>query len=292
MTCAAFFPAAAAAAVLEVEPFNHPANPGSGLNGLNGGSGWSAPWSDPDSLPTLAATNTSLAYPPGGSLTPSGGRLETTAAASGNSAVRGLGTPMNLGDPDQTFYSSALFRRSAVLGETAEVRFERSDGTVAWYYGLDANGSFSVAVNPNSPAERTTTISQAHPDRTYLLVSRLRTNIDILGTDEVLLAVYPEGSNVNNSTDGIPATGISAITVDRVRLTFSNAAGQTNQFDEFRVGTTLADVTGVPEPSAASLALATLLAARRRRRPAPPRERPRDIRERRNGATFPRPGRV
>jgi hypothetical protein len=265
MTCAALLPAAAGAAVLEAEPFNYPANPGSGLNGLNGGTGWNAPWSDTDTLPTLAATNTSLSYPPGGSLTPTGGRLETTAAASNNAATRALGTPIVLGR-SQTFYSSALFRRSAVLGETAEVRFEDSDGAVGWYYGLDANGSFTAAVNPNNPAERITTISQAQANRTYLLVSRLRTNIDVLGTDEVALAVYFDVSNVNVQPDWFAITGISSIGADRVRLTFSNAAGQTNQFDEFRVGTTLADVTGVPEPSAASLAVlaAVLLAGRRR----------------------------
>src|SRR5687767_7384975 len=113
MTFALLFPAAAGAAVLGEEPFNYPASPGAGLNGLSGGAAWREPWSDTDNVPTLAAANTSLAYPPGAGLTPTGGRIETTAAASNNSAVRGLGRAISLRDTGQTFYASALFRRSA-----------------------------------------------------------------------------------------------------------------------------------------------------------------------------------
>ena len=49
-------------------------------------------------------------------------------------------------------------------------------------------------------------------------------------------------------------------------VALSNVAGQMNQFDEFRVGTSIADVTGVPEPASVLLvALGGMMVARRRR---------------------------
>lgn len=255
LAAAAWLEVGASAAIFELEPFDYPANAGSGLNGLAGGTGWGGAWSDTDALPTLAATNSSLAYPANVPLSPTGGRLATSADSVNNSASRLLGTTMDLALGSQTFFSSALFRRSALTGELSSVLFDRtSDSAIRWYYGIDTNGFFSTAVNPSDPLQRVTSTFAAAPDTTYLLVSRIRTNTGPGGNDEVFLRVFAEGSLVSEPASDaewdLTANGNSGVLLNRIRLAFSNVAGQSNQFDELRIGTSFADVTGVPEPGA------------------------------------------
>lgn len=260
------------AAVLESEPFDYPDAAGGGLNGLNGGTGWGGAFTDGDALPTIAAATTSLAYPTGVPLTPTGGRIATTAEAANNPVLRLLGTTMSLADNGGVFYSSALFRSSAVAGELASVIFDRSsDSLIRWYYGIDNTGRFSVAVDPSNAAQRAYSTTTTVADTTYLLVAMLRNNTGPGGNDEVFLKVFEEGSPiVEPATDAdwdLTANGNSGVILNRVRLSFTNAAGQSNEFDELRVGTTFADVTGIPEPAtAALLAGAAIALARRRRR--------------------------
>ena len=261
----------ARATLLEVEPFDYPGSLGSGLNGLSGGTGWGgSAWADIDALPTLATTNTSLSYPSGVALTPVGSRIELTAVSANNPANRNLGTTMSLATNGQAYYSSALFQMSAVAAERASVLF--NDGTnIRWFYGVDASGFFSVAVDPSNAAQRSTSLVSIVPDVTYLLVSKMRTNTGAGGVDEVFLKIYQEGSAiVEPATDldwDLRASGNSGVNLSNVRLSFDNSAGQTNEFDELRIGTTFADVAPVPEPAAASLlALGALLAGIRRRR--------------------------
>lgn len=261
------------AAVLESEPFDYPAAAGSGLSGLNGGTGWGGnAFTDGDALPTIAATTTSLAYPTGVPLTPTGGRIATTAEAANNPAYRLLGTTMSLADNGGVFYSSALFRSSAVAGELASVLFDRSsDNMIRWYYGIDNTGRFSVAVNPSESVQRAYSTTTTVANTTYLLVAMLRNNTGPGGNDEVFLKVFAEGSPiVEPATDAdwdLTANGNSGVVLNRVRLSFTNAPGQSNEFDELRVGTTFADVTGIPEPATtALLAGAAIALARRRRR--------------------------
>lgn len=263
--------AGARAALFEVEPFDYPSNPGSGLNGLAGGTGWGGAWSDTDALPTLASTNTSLAYPANVPLTPTGSRIETTADSANNSASRLFGTTMDLALGGETFYSSALFRRSATTGELSSVLFDRtSDSFIRWYYGIDTNGFFSTAVNPSDPVQRATSTFAAAADTTYFLVSQIRTNTGPGGNDQVFLRVFAEGSVVSEPASDaewdLTANGNSSVVLNRTRIAFSNVAGQTNQFDELRIGTSFADVTGIPEPGLGLLLAAGAgLIARRRR---------------------------
>lgn len=271
LAATALMQVAASGAVFELEPFDYPSSLGSGLDTLAGGTGWGEAWTDTDTLPTLASTNTSLAYPPNVPLTPTGGRLETTADSANNPAFRLLGTTMDLSVGSQTFYSSALFRRSAATGDLrSSVLFDQElGGAIRWYYGIDANGFFSTAVNPSAPTQRATSTFAAVPDTTYLLVSQIRTNTGPGGNDQVFLRVFAQGSPVSEPLSDaewdLTASGTSGI-LDRIRLAFSNVAGQTNQFDELRVGTSFADVTGIPEPGSGLLfAFGAMLIARRRR---------------------------
>jgi len=264
------------AAVLEIEPFNYPSNLGSSVNGLNGGTGWGAnAWQDADADITLATTNTSLDYPLGSPLPESGSRLLLSTADTDATATRLLGTTMNLSTSGQNWYSSALFRRSAETGEATTISF--SDNSTAdnirWFYGIDANGNFTVAVNPQlDQNQRATTTTVAAADTTYLVVARIRTNTFTGGNDEVFLKVFgpndPIVEPANDAAWDLAENGNSGVTLSKVTLAMTNAAGQTNAFDEFRVGTTFQDVTGVPEPTgllaAAAFCTGGLLMRRRR----------------------------
>lgn len=266
------FLSAASATVLEIEPFNYPANLGASVNTLNGGTGWSTnAWSDSDTDVTLASTNTSLSYPSNVILTPTGSRLALTLDDSLAQATRALGTGMNLGTSNQTFFSSALFNRSAVTGELALVNFIDNSSNLRWRYGIDDNGNGIVTVNPSDSNQVATTSFTLAANTTYLIVSKFRTNTGTGGIDEVFLKVFsPTDTVAEPLTDGdwdISTNGNSSVTLANVRLDFSNAAGQTNQFDELRIGTTFADVAAIPEPTSALLALcggAGLLLRRRR----------------------------
>ncbi len=261
-------------APLEVEPFDYPLSLGAGLNGLSGGTGWSAAWVDGDSLPSLAPTNLSLDYPTGVPLAESGGRISISGDVVNNPATRMLGTTMGLANNGATFYSSALFRRSAVTGELASVLFDRTtDGVIRWFYGIDTNGFFSVAVDPSNSAQRATSTFAAAANTTYLLVAKIRTNTGAAGADEVFLQVFEEGDLIAepalDSGWDLRASGGSTVTLERVRLALSNVSGQTNEFDELRIGTSFADVTGVtgvPEPASTALLGIGAVALLRRRR--------------------------
>jgi MYXO-CTERM domain-containing protein len=261
------------AALLEYEPFNYPSNLGSSLNGLNGGIGWGGPWSNATTDVTVATTNASLSYPANVPLTPAGSRVAVAGVTDGGTsgqATRTLGTTMNLGTNGLNFYSSALVQRSAVAGETDSVNFF-SGGNLRWYYGIDSTGHFSVAVDPGNASQRATSTATAASNTTYLLVARIRTNTGPGGNDEVFLKVFAPTDTVSEPlTDAdwdLTSNGNSGVTLSTVRLDFANASGQTNQFDEFRAGTSFADVAGVPEPGALSLvALGGLPMLRRRRR--------------------------
>ncbi len=260
------------AAVLAYEPFDYPESLGTGLNGLSGGMGFSGAWTDANNLPNLAITNTSLLYPSGVQLSPAGSRVEVTDTAVNDPAGRGLATTINLGTGGQEFYSSALFRRSALTGELTSVLIDDAATTpnIRWYYGIDTNGFFSTAVNPSEPTQRATSLVPALPDTTYLLVAKIRTNTGPNGNDEVFLRVFAEGSTITEPIDDsawdLRASGNSGVTLSRFRLSMSNVIGQSNQFDEFRVGNSFADVVGVPEPGVAASALLGMLAFARRRR--------------------------
>lgn len=259
------------AALLAAEPFDYPNSLGSSVNAQSGGTGFSAPWVNTAGDVTLATDNASLQYPANVELTEAGTRLDVTATIADParaSATRTLATPMSYAVGGQEFYSSALFNHSTTTGQISSVLF--SDGTnLRWYYGIDAAGRFSVAMNPSDPTQRATTTAGIVPGETYLLVSKLRTSTT--GFDEVFLEIFGPGEEVvMPATDAdwdLSEAGGSGVIANAVRLDFTNPAGGSNEFDEFRLGTTFADVaptTVVPEPASLSLlALAALGLVRR-----------------------------
>jgi hypothetical protein len=277
---AVILPQTVRADLLAYEPFDYAG--GASLNGANGGTGWSDAWLDADNDTTLGSTASSLAYPAASTLTSAGNRVALTAADDSAGAQRTLtgASDVELGTNGQTYYSSALFRRSATIGESTLVHFRGlSSGTFVgrWTYGINAAGQFTVSVNPDPMQNQVaTSTALAEPDTTYLLVAKIRTNTGT-GTpleDEVFLKFYGPGDAIT----GEPATdaawdlreqGNSGLTLNQVLLSMSHDGIGSNQFDEFRLGTSFADVTGVvPEPATATLlglgACGALLRRRRR----------------------------
>jgi hypothetical protein len=257
------------AAVLASEGYNYTAD-GTSLNGKGGGTGFAAAWADADNDVLLSTSAGSLSYPAGVTLTPTGTRVELTAADTAAAATRQLATGMSLATGGNVFYASGLFRRSAVSGEQSLVQFRDTvAGNIRWSFGINNAGSFLVSVNPTD-ANQVATGGTAAADTTYLIVARIRTNTGTGGNDEVFLQAYGPGDTViaepAADTDWqLRSSGGSSVTLTFAELLMANAAGATNQFDELRVGTTFADVTGVPEPASVGvLAVAAVgLLARR-----------------------------
>ena len=254
------------AALYEAEPFGYPT--GTGLDGLNGGTGWSSGWVDPDQDVTLGSG--SLPYPASSGIPSSGNRISLTAATVDATAYRPLGTSMSLNTSGQVYYSSALFNVSAAAGESSLVSFTDTTtgtGNVRWQYGIDPAGKFYVTINAvNNSATSATTLV---PGTTYLLVSMLRTNTGTSGADEYFLKIFAAGDTVAEPVDDagwdLSGSDFSGVNLQSVRLNMTNAAGQTNQLDELLVGNTFADV--VPEPSSSAMLMlpALCMLARRRR---------------------------
>jgi hypothetical protein len=267
--CAAalLWPLSVQAALLEYEGFDYPAALGSSLNGQNGGTGWGAAWADADNDTRIDSANTSLAYPAGVGFTPSGSRIELTATDSSVQATRALGTSMNLNSSSNVFYASALFQTSAVTGQTSGIDFFDGASNLRWRFGINGAGNFFVGMDPNQASQLATSTTTLTPNTTYLLVSKMSTGTGTNGLDQVFLKVYDASSIVGNEPTlaewDLTASGGSSVTLISARLNMANGAGQTNYFDELRIGTTWADVVNpvpIPEPGTISLLAAGVLA--------------------------------
>ncbi|MGE9266603.1 MAG: hypothetical protein ACQKBY_00795 [Verrucomicrobiales bacterium] len=258
------------AALTHYEPFDYPA--GTGLDGLNGGTGWGAAWSDGNNDVTTGSG--SLNYPAAGNFSSSGNQVNISSSVTNAQAVRALGTTMNLATSGNTFYASALFQISAVSGQGSSLNFtSETDGTGfnRWRFGINDSGNFYVGMDPLQANQLATSTSTASAGTTYLLVAKMRTNTgggDGNG-DQVFLKIYEAGDSIFEPlTDGdwdLSAIGYSGVTLRSLRLDLNNAAGQSNQLDEIRIGTSFADVAPIPEPSALLLLGLSPLALLRRR---------------------------
>lgn len=253
----------AEAALLEYEGFDYPGSLGSSLHTLNGGTGWGAnAWSNASNDATLDSANTSLAFPPGVGFTPAGAQLALTTTDTSVVATRTLGTGMNLATNGQVWYSSALFRRSDVSGPSTGIEFFNA-ANVRWSFGINETGNPFVTVAPGT--QQATSLTPVEADKTYFLVAKIRTNT-LGGSDEVFLRIFGEddivGNEPLNDADwDLTASGGSSVILNGLRLNMANSAGAQNFLDEFRVGTSWADVVNpVPEPGTISLIAASVLA--------------------------------
>ncbi|WAC18893.1 hypothetical protein OVA24_16805 [Luteolibacter sp. SL250] len=253
------------------ESFSYTA--GQNLGGQNGGTGFNAAWNAGTDHDIAAA---SLSYPASSPLTASGGSVQVASGLNNSNISRTIHTDsrMNLATGGLQFYSSILMSIGEV-GQAAAIQF--TDNTnIRWAYGITTGGNFFISVDPGATSQRTESTFTAAPGTTYLLVASLRTNTGSSGSDQVFLSVYSPDETITvpaADTDwDISASGGSSVTLSQIRLPVSNAPdldpASFIRIDEFRVGTTFQDVTGViPEPTAALLsafALIPLLSRRTR----------------------------
>jgi hypothetical protein len=237
------------------------------LDGQNGGTGFSDAWSTTDTVDTQS---TSLSTPDGYGLTVTGGSIADVAGSGAVTLTRTLSSEISM-DPteEQTYYFSVLF-----------CRYDTSDSTWGEYSDLlklvDAGGDFGVIFQTGSDEEiiidlyHSTTTSEDDAfalGQTYLYVGKIVVRDGEV--DEAYASLYEVGSD---TVELEPASWDISVTVDceltsidTISLKFGQKT-DTFYYDELRIGTTWADVTGVPEPSSLFLLGISSLCLFRRRK--------------------------
>ena len=132
---------------------------------------------------------------------------------------------------------------------------------------MGAGGGSGQTIGLQSP-DINTGVARGTATHFYVL------HLDMTGAADAVHTLYvdPEFSSLGNGTaptGGITGTAnLADFTWDRIRLGDFNDTATDSRFDEFRMGTTWADVSPIPEPSTAGLlGLTTVgIAALRRRR--------------------------
>jgi hypothetical protein len=221
------------------EGFNY--TPGSSINGLNGGSGWSGAWETPGGLDATVVAN-SLGS---GALAASGGALSTAGFQPLNQGssvatwLRFLATP--LGADNTTAYLSFLLQPDAGVGFYGGLNF----GGV--FVGLSGNQTFYGLEGPGNDISLSTV--PAVQDQPVLLVLKA----DFMAGDDLLsLYVNPVAGGPQPAVADVVKTDLDVGAVNSI--TVNNYGGFT--IDEIRIGDTFASVTPtspVPEPRSEAL---------------------------------------
>lgn len=282
------------AAVLGYDGMNYPDPPttaGSGLESLNGGTGWTAAWTaNNDGFKTNPTGG--LSY---GSLATSTGEVRDTGSTSpANQAYfrQTAGADLNDVVGNQVRWFSVLLNVDSLTTPTAA-----QAGTRAMHIGLaDSTGSatsLSTNVGLSVLATATGGYELAARFRTTESTSRVALDFDetllLVGkysqndgaNDFVELWVNPDNATLGgaditavSTADGYASIANNNNNLDRGASAFVfNAAGSlgntfTGVLDEVRVGDTYAEVTPIPEPASLLLVAAGLGLAVSRRRSA------------------------
>jgi len=238
------------------------------LNGGSGGGGtsWTSGWFD--GSPEAAPNQNTLGY-----VVTNGGMSYSTLTTGGNALNRGddnIGVRRNFtAQSDGTYYTSFLF---SVGADPANTYAGLAVANRA-YFGLAKFGTHSELVVGNGFASGTpvSTGVTVQANTTYLLVGKI--DFSATGNDTISLWVNPTSSDqANAGAAGASYVNSSNFTaLDHVQA-YQSTAAYNMTIDEFRLGTTWADVTpGLPTPEPASLGLlagAGYLMIRRRSRTA------------------------
>jgi hypothetical protein len=251
---------------------------GSGLNGLNGGLGWSTTpagtWST--ASPSFSISAGSLTPPaPADLLSTTGNRLTLSRTAPFTTAARTFGTDLRtLSGTSEVWISFVITRTaSATTGSYGGLVIGNEAGS-----GSTSGRLFIGDSGATSPAADTWSLERAGGGvlgssnfnvstfPTVMLAARIQFQS---GADSVQLYVNrPPGGGTPASVDAIlsnldinPSNGA----VTDFGIWYGGDGGY--QIDEIRIGLTYADVTPVPEPSLIIVTLGiTLLGIRRFRR--------------------------
>ena len=230
--------------------------------------GFTGTWLQSTGGGTVQASSLSTSYAPTEFDTPIGGSL---VLANGNrvsrlfdSSVTSLMGTTSTG----TVYVSFLARFGGNAGfnfSSFELGGDGNDNTRALSVGI--LNSTGIGFKVNSGSNFFISSPAVVPNQTYTFVLKIGFS-STAASDSVTLWVDPVLGGVGDPTGGVSATGLDLRAVSRMQ--FGNFSGSSSIYDEVRIGTSLQDVTAVPEPSSAALlagsACIGLALARRRRR--------------------------
>jgi hypothetical protein len=231
----------------------------------------------------------------------SGAIIQSGTTGGGNAGVSIAGADLAAGNVTGTIYGSYLVRFSAFSSHEGAITSQRlstghTTGGTSTYFLANAETSGLGAPQRPSVGYGNTAVDAgsgftAALDTTYLIVTRF-TNVGTAlsgGSPGVAtlwifdLAAYDEWVTEGNaSEDNLTGDALKTVTATATSSTFNfgetgvfaqfgTSSGQfgttqTAKFDELRYGTSLADVTTVPEPGAAALLLPLAVWISRRRR--------------------------
>jgi hypothetical protein len=274
----ATFAATAEAAIMTYEALDYSGIP---LVGQNGGIGWNGAWAQTGgttSPNTLSDDGVSLSYPvpfesPLTTPAVSGSRLKTGSTTNNASSTRLFNDTLNLSVGGNVRYASALFRKNApndaVTTDNVLIEFFDSGGNRRWGFGIE--GGDKPWINTNASGTGATSVV---PSDTYFLVAKIVSNVAPT-VDVASLYVFGTGYGSQVplleplTADATASTNTAAI-LDRVRFRVDtgNTTALPGEIDQFRMGSTWADVVGseVPEPTCVALVSLAALAGMARRR--------------------------
>ena len=218
------------------EPFDFA---GTNLNAVGSGMGWGANLWTAAPTPGLAmsADGTSLAYPTGAAFAVAGQRVRANNA-SGINTSRILGSSFSLASGNGSYYVSFLARKNA----TGVFRWEANNSTpaVRWI-PLKVNADGSVLTQAGTTAGTASAAGVFANSTTYLVVAKFVTG----ALPNAYVKLFKSGDTIPSSDSGLAwtatAAGTSATGVSQDRFNIALTAG-TVELDEFRFGTTWADV--------------------------------------------------
>jgi hypothetical protein len=257
----------ASAALLVYDGFDYTAGQNLNTAGLNGGTGWDGAWENQAGSAThfWETTSGTLAYENSGnvgSLVTSGGY--TSSAGDSNRAAK-------------RFFSDAQFDTTNNSDVWFSMLLAKDPAANAFQINLFSSGSqvlqFDVADNiilgGNNLADNDSGRTLPTNGEAAFVVA----NFDLVN-EEAQWWINPE-AGATSPTGADYSSSVLSFTsaisdLDEIRIFSRPGTNTTNEsfYDEIRMGTTYADVTPIPEPSAAALllgGLASVLLLRRRR---------------------------
>ena len=246
------FATTAEAELLAYEGFDYDVSSSTSLDGRNGGIGWNGAWQTSSaSLARPAESLDSDAFP----FTPVGTRLKDTNGGNGYRILQS-GSTIAM-DEVGVDYMSVLVKKNS--GGYFQIEGRRSsDNLRKFRFGVGSDSKVFIEIdNTKATASSALTLGT-----TYFMVVKIS---HAETSDTAYLKVYAPGDTVDTSDPTswtVQTTDNTGIVIDKIYWQFQNISIEA---DEFRIGTTWADVAA-PEPATLALLGTGLLTLLKRRK--------------------------